>query len=95
MYVCPLEEDSIRKSLTVWVPSQTVDKYKQMVDVIVSANNEYFFYGRATFEKHHGFFASLLEREPYKQDVTDSTLPGWDDLIERFQRASKPFFPTA
>lgn len=89
MYTCPLEEASIKKSLTVWVPSKTVDQHKQMVDVISSANSEYFFYGRETFEKHHAFFKSILEREPYSFYVTESTLPGWSDLIARFRRASE------
>jgi len=87
LYVCPLEESSIHKSLTVWVPSGTIDKYKQMVDVIVSANSEYFFYGKEIFEKHHAFFRELLSCEPYSLYVSESTLPNWDTLIERFRSA--------
>lgn len=89
MFVCPLEEASIHRSLTVWVPSGTVDQYKQMVDVITSANNEYFFYGRSIFEKHHRFFQDLLAISPYSHYVNESTLPSWDDLIDRFRRASE------
>lgn len=88
LYVCPLEEESIHKSLTVWLPSRTIDKYAQMVAVITSANNEYFFYGRQTFEKHRCFFQQVLQQEPYSHYVGDSTLPTWDDLIARFRRAS-------
>jgi hypothetical protein len=94
MFVCPLEELSIHKSLTTWVPSQTIDEYKQMVAVITSANNEYFFYGRTEFEKHHFFFQHILQMEPYNKYVEETTLPGWNDLIERFRRASEPFIPT-
>jgi hypothetical protein len=94
MFTCPLEEASIHKSLTVWVPSKTVDKYKQMVDVITSANNEYFFHGKDTFERHHAFFKKLVEREPYNLYASESTLPGWDDLIERFRKASEAIVST-
>lgn len=87
-YVCPLEEKSLHKSLTVWVPSQTIDKFDQMVAVISSANSEYFFYGKEVFQKHHAFFQSVLQREPYKFYVEQSTLPGWDALCERFRKAS-------
>ncbi|APG78400.1 hypothetical protein 1 [Hubei picorna-like virus 4] len=94
MYTCPLEEASIHKSLTVWTPSATIDKYRQMVQVIVAANNEYFFYGKDTFEKHHSFFAEILKEEPYNLYTTSTTLLGWDDLIDRFQKASEAIFPT-
>jgi hypothetical protein len=87
-YLAPLEEASIHRSLTMWVPSGSVDCYKQMVDVVVAANNEYFFYGRDTFEKHHKFFQSVLSTHPMDKYVTDTTLPSWDELKDRFWRAS-------
>jgi len=88
-YVCPLEEKSIHKSLTMWVPSRTIDKHMQMVAVISSANSEYFFYGREVFEKHHAFFKNVLELEPFSYYVEENTLPGWDALCKRFREASK------
>jgi hypothetical protein len=87
-WLCPLEEASIHKSLTVWVPSKTIDSYAQMVAVISSANSEYFFYGRSIFERHHAFFARLLQEEPYSHYVTGGTLPNWEQLVERFDQAS-------
>jgi hypothetical protein len=88
-YLCPLDEESIHKSLTTWVPSSTIDCYQQMVDVIDSANSEYFFYGREVFERHHAFFKKYLELDPYQHYVGKSTLPGWEPLVERFWKASK------
>jgi hypothetical protein len=88
-YTCPLELDSIVKSLTVWVASQTLCPEEQMVRVISSANSEFFFYGREIFEHHHKFFRSILDEYPYNQFVADSTLPGWFDLCTRFRRASE------
>jgi len=92
-WLCPLEEESIHKSLTTWVPSKSIDKYAQMVAVMSSANSEYFFYGREVFEYHHAFFKGVLMQEPYDKYVMESTLPGWDDLVERFWRASKDVSP--
>jgi hypothetical protein len=68
--------------------------YKQMVAVISSANNEYFFYGKEVFNRHHRFFQEVLQKDPFAKYVVDSTLPGWDDLVERFWRASKDVSPT-
>jgi len=79
----------MHKSLTMWVPSKSIDEYAQMVAVISSANNEFFFHGRETFEKHRSFFAKLLEEEPYSLYVKPSTLPRWDELVNRFWKASE------
>lgn len=88
-HLCPLDVNSIIKSLTVWVPSNTIDQYNQMVSVISSANSEFFFHGKEVFEKHHAFFKKVLTQQPYCHYVMDSTLPGWDALIERFRKASE------
>lgn len=90
-YACPLELASIYKSLTMWVPSGTIDAYAQMVDVIRSANSEFFFHGREVFEDHHKFFKLILERDPYCHYVSESTLPNWEQLCERFRQASKGY----
>lgn len=87
-WLAPLEELSIHKSLTTWIPSGTIDKFAQTVAVLQSANMEYFFYGREIFEKHHMFFKKLLLCEPYCHYVTETTLPGWDELKDRFWKAS-------
>lgn len=88
-WLCPLEESSIIKSLTKWLPSKTIDEHAQMVAVISSANAEYFFYGREIFEIHHKKFRSILDREPYCFYETSGTLPGWHELKARFDAASK------
>ncbi len=87
-YLAPLDIESIHRSLTMWVPSGTINEYEQMIAVIVSANNEFFFYGKEVFIKHNEFFRGILQREPYNMYITDSTLPSWQDLYDRFWRAS-------
>jgi len=88
-WLAPLEEESITKSLTMWVPSDSIDEYAQMVAVISSANNEYFFYGRKRFEERRAFFRSILDRHPYCIYEKSSTLPQWHELKDRFNSASK------
>lgn len=88
-YACPLEMDSILKSLTMWIPSNTIDSYCQMVAVISSANSELFFHGREEFNRHHPFLKDMVSQDPYCHYVTDSTLPGWDALKQRFEKASE------
>jgi hypothetical protein len=88
-YLCPLEMDSIHKSLTVWTPSNTLCPEAQMVQVISSANSEFFFYGKDVFNKHHAFFKEILAQPPYVHYVCESTLPGWDRLKSRFWKASE------
>jgi hypothetical protein len=73
----------------MWLPSKSIDKYAQMVAVISSANSEYFFYGREIFEERYSQFKKLLEAEPYCYYVKESTLPSYDELVERFNRASE------
>lgn len=87
-YVCPLDEESIIKSLTVWVPSSTICKEKQMVAVMSSACREYFFYGKQKFNEKRDLFLSLTAEFPYSCYVEDSTFPTWDQLVERFHIAS-------
>jgi len=87
-WAAPLDETSIVKSLTMWVPSESLDKYAQMVHVIASANNEYFFYGRKKYEEMQQIFQGLLAQHPYCEYVTKSTLPTYDELVERFHRSS-------
>lgn len=87
-WVCPLEEKSIIKSLTMWCPSKSIDKYKQMVSVMSSANSEYFFYGRKKFEEMHAIFTEICSQSPYKSYVKESTLPNFDLLAERFLSSS-------
>lgn len=87
-WLAPLEEESIHKSLTTWIPSGTIDSYAQTVAVVQSANSEYFFYGKDIFEAHHEFFKELLNEHPYSMYTNERTLPGWDELCERFWKAS-------
>ncbi len=88
-YLCPIEEDSIIRSTTVWVPSSTIDEYAQMVAVCSSACGEYFFYGKEKFNEKRNFYMKLLANEPYCYYVRDTTLPTWEQLKMRFWNNSE------
>lgn len=87
-YVCPLDEDSIKKSLMCWVPSGTICPEAQMVAVIQSAIREYFWYGRETFERKRAFFMTFVTRPPYEFFVGEVPLPTWQELKDQFWGAS-------
>lgn len=88
-YLCPLELNSIYKSLCIGVPSKTICPEEQMVNIISSANTEFFFHGKEFFEKHHLFLQQILSTEPYSAYVSQSTLPDWQTLKDRFWKASE------
>lgn len=87
-YLCPLEEMSLVKMLTIWLPSKTICPEAQMIAVIESAVNEWFFYGKKRFNKEREFLMSLINDDlrPY---VGPATFPTWDDLAKRFKDNSK------
>jgi hypothetical protein len=88
-YVCPLDEDSIKKSLMCWLPSGTICPEEQMVAVIQSAIREYFWYGRETFERKRAFFMKFVTRHPYSAYVGEIPLPTWQELYEQFWASSQ------
>jgi len=85
-WLCPLEMSSLHKTLTVGIPSKTIDENEQMVELILCVNNELFFHGRKEFEKHHDFFKSILDRSPFSCVVKAQTLMNFDELVERYQQ---------
>ena len=87
-FVCPLDEDSIKKSLMCWVPSGTICPEAQMVAVIQSAIREYFWYGRETFERKREFFMTFVTRSPYSHFVGETPLPTWQELKDQFWESS-------
>jgi hypothetical protein len=83
-YVCPLDEDSIKKSLMCWVPSGTISPEEQMVAVIQSAVREYFWYGKETFDQKRAFFLKHVLSFPYSAYVGEQPLPTWQELKDQF-----------
>ncbi len=88
VFLCPLSEESIHRSLTVWTASKTIDPDTQMCEVITSAHDEFFFYGRERFEKEHKYFMSILER-PRFAIIPNIKLCSWNQLADRYRRCSE------
>lgn len=87
-FLCPLEEGSIRKMLTIWIPSKTISADLQMASVIESALNEWFFYGKQKFEEERKFLVDLATENDLLNSCRASTFPSWEELYERFWKNS-------
>jgi hypothetical protein len=87
-FVCPLDEDSIIKSLMVIVKSKIPIK-KQLCEIICSANAEYFFYGKEKFHQQQDLFKNIIDQFDLGNYVHEMTLASWETLKERFLKASK------
>lgn len=83
-YLCPLEEDSINKMLTMWVPSKTISPEFQGVQVMTTATQEYFYYGKMIFEERRSFFLDVIRKMKWEPYVSESDFPTWDELYKRF-----------
>lgn len=86
-FFCPLEEASIRKMLMIAMRSRTVSDDKHMADVIRAAHQEWFWYGRETFEIEAAYLKTLIPNG-LEVHFLDCPLPTWEELMARFHRAS-------
>jgi hypothetical protein len=87
-YLCPLNHDSIEKMLTVCVRSKVVIHEVQMCAIIDSALQEYFNYGRSTFEQKRDLFSQMIIDHDLQQYLV-RPLPTFNDLVERWKEASE------
>lgn len=87
--VCPLEEASIRKMLTVCIPSDEESPEFHMASVMVSAANEWFWYGKDVFERERAWLVDLANRHGIVRELEIKKLPTWQDLYDRFWKASE------
>lgn len=92
-YLCPLEHESIEKSLMVWTRSKTICWEEQAIAVISSAAREYFFYGRKAYQKRSELLKELVTSlgiENYllfDRNGNSITFPTFDSLVEQFRAA--------
>lgn len=92
-YLCPLEHDSIEKSLMVWTRSKTICWEEQAIAVISSAIQEYFFYGEKTYHKRMKLFKDMISDlgieayEVFDKHGNSVTFPKYETLVERFHSA--------
>lgn len=85
-YLCPLEEDSINKMLTVCVKSKTISPIHQSIAVMSCAEQEYFNYGKAIFTERRAFFLSIVNKRGWNSYLESTTFPTWEELVTRFNQ---------
>lgn len=83
-HLCPLEEDSINKSLTVWCASRTITSQEQAVATMSSASAEYFFYGKDIFEQKRAMFLEVIEEIGAGAYLEPTSFPTYQELFTRF-----------
>jgi len=88
-FLCPLEHDSIEKSLMTWVRSKSISEEEQCVAVVASAVSEYWFYGRNVFEKRRALLMQIIKDLGYERWCSESTFPTWCELQQRFWETSR------
>jgi hypothetical protein len=84
----PLEEDSIWKSLMIWIPSKDECPQRQAVDIVRSAVQEWFFYGRERYEREVLFLRKMVHDVGLWPYVDYGIFPTWDCLKNRFNTNS-------
>jgi hypothetical protein len=78
--LAPLDISSIAKMLNIHVLSKNITQVLQTVDIIRSANREFWFHGKQTFTIRHAQLLKVIsdvELEPY---FTDAPLLGFEDI---------------
>lgn len=90
-HMAVLEEDSIKKSLMMCIPSKTESHQKQCIDIVRSAVSEYFFYGKEKYEEMVVFLRSLVEDSNLTPYVEDNTFLSWEEHKARFIKSSEDY----
>jgi hypothetical protein len=90
-YCAVLDENSIKKSLLMCVPSKTICHEQQCVDIVRSAISEYFFYGREKFDEMTLFLKNMLNDCGLTPYIEHNTFETWDNLVVRFEKASHDY----
>lgn len=88
-YVCPIEEDSIIKSLTVSVRSKTISEEHQALQIIASAVREYFWFGKEIFHAKVLMLKEIVSENNLDMYIEDATFPTWKELYDSFWDSSK------
>lgn len=82
-YLCPIEEDSIGKSLTKCLPSTFKCPEAHAIDILDNAVREYFNYGREVFETKRQMCLDIVDEADLSPYYTRA-FPLWDELVVAF-----------
>jgi len=82
-YLCPIEEDSIGKSLTKCLPSSDKCPEAHAVDILNNTVREYFNYGKVIFEEKREMCLDIIV-EANLQPYYVTEFPTWEDMKASF-----------
>nr|UNY41999.1 MAG: polyprotein [Picornavirales sp.] len=88
--VCPLEMDSIIKSLMIGVKSKFLSDSAQMIEVMYSANDEFFWHGADIFKKYQNLLMELVDEHDLIVYM-HKPFPTWEELKLRYIQNSERF----
>jgi len=88
-FLAPLEMDSIERSLMVWTRSKSVSEQEQGIDIIASAANEWWFYGKDKYEEEILKLKNLVSKLGWSPWIKESTFISWNQQLERFRSNSR------
>lgn len=87
-HLCPLDEESIEKSIMTCVQSKSVSQEYQAIQIVGTACMEYFFHGRSVFEDRVSRLKAIVHESNLDEYIEDSTFPTWEHLSTRFLETS-------
>lgn len=88
LIVAPLEKDSIYKMLVYTVASKTVSPSEQLAQAMCSAAAESYYHGRDFFTRINRLIDSAPKSMSLQAQMLKFPRPTWDQLTDRFYRAS-------
>lgn len=91
LMVAPLEKDSIYKMLVYTVASKTVSPSEQLAQAMCSAAAESYYHGRDFFTRINRLIDSAPKSMSLQAQMLKFPRPTWDQLTDRFYRASPNF----
>lgn len=89
-YACPLEEESLFKTLNICVRSPIVTLEHQTVDAMSSVCREYFFYGRKMFNEKREDLLDIAKTCDLGIYIQPNSFPQYDELLSQYQ--SREYF---
>lgn len=85
LYTCPLDRESIHRSLMYTMSSKHVCDEKLTVLSIEAVNRENFFLGKNFFESQQQFLKEIVEENNLQSYVDANTFLSWNDLAFMFK----------
>jgi len=84
-YVAILDENSIHKCMTRWIPSTINIPEEQCLSTIGSVMREYFLHGREIFNQKREILSNIIKECHIEHMMEDWVLPQYDELKIKFE----------